>query len=67
MKLTLFDVVTGKGRSNEGVGNKNYKALFKANKVCRLDDSTSAVDISLYSENNYDARFSTRRPPMATR
>ncbi|EJK76046.1 hypothetical protein THAOC_02215 [Thalassiosira oceanica] len=33
IKLTRFDVITGKGRSNEGVGNKNYRALVKNNKV----------------------------------
>ena len=45
MKLARFDVVTGKGRSKEGVGNKNYKALFKANKVCRrrFDESSRYI------------------------
>ena len=36
MELTRFDVITGKGRSKEGVGNENYKALVEANKVCQL-------------------------------
>ena len=36
MELTRFDVITGKGRSKEGVGNENYKALVEENKVRRL-------------------------------
>ena len=41
MKFTPFDVITGKGRSNEGVGNKNYRALVDKNKVRRFVDSSS--------------------------
>ena len=43
MELTRFDVITGKGRSNEGVGNENYKALVEDNKVCRLVASSSLL------------------------
>ena len=45
MELTRFDVVTGKGRSKEGIGNEYYKALIEENKVCRLVDSTRAIDM----------------------
>ena len=69
---TRFDVITGKGRSNEGVGNENYKALVEDNKVCRLVASSSLRDISntlehYVSENDDDARLSTQRPPKVTR